>query len=472
MRRLILCLTCIIIGQSTAFAQFTHSSATAALQGFNPAAVQGTDALFLNPAALQQVPGFKLALVQIDTRAGGSLLRFDLYNEYLRSNQTLSTGEVDALLGAWFGNETAVRTAGAINQITLFALAYATPRQAFGLALRMRQHHRMRMNRGLLDVLLKGTGEDRRVPLNGSLQAISFAEITFGYAHRFMNDKLRIGIAPKLLLGGQAIDATLTSTATFSDGAIEHTFDYQMRASGAINDLLEGFDLFANPEPNERALDTFGRQLAGLGVNGKGFGINLGLHYRLSKQAEIGISFTDVGVINWSAQSKTYTPVQHRFVFNGINLQLQRLREEYEGDLGAYMADQLDSLARAAYEDVTITEEAFRSPLPAAFHIGTAYRAGKQTAIGAALSVGLNDAAGNLSRKPIVTVGGRTRLLVFPLFGGIRAGGDGALILYGGSGLRIGNFSWLISLSGTPKSALMGTGSRFSLMVSLVGVGI
>ncbi len=472
MKRSILILILLSGTLSTAYAQFAHPSATAAQEGFNPAQVHTTDALFLNPANLQQTPGMHIALFQVGALTGGNLLRFDLYNQYLASGQRLTGTEVEPLLNSWFGNETALRTLGSSSQFIPFSLVYSTATQSFGLALRMRQHQRMRLNRGLLDILLKGTGEDRSVALNGSLQTMSFSEVVLGYARNLMDGRLQIGIAPRILFGAQATDASLESTVTFSSGTIRHTYTYQIRVAGALNDMLEGFDLFDNPEPNDRALDTFGKQMAGLGSNGTGFGISLGARYQVTPRLHVGISLTDVGAIRWTTQARSYTPVQSVFEFDGITLDLQRLRDEYDGNFGEYLSDQLDSLARAAYEEVRITQTRFRSPLPAALHTGAAYSLGKTTTIGLSISLGLNDAAGNLSRQPLVTLAGRTRVLVFPLFAGIRGGGEGALTLFGGTGLRLGPFSLLLGAAGTPKSSLMGTGSRFGVMIALVGLNI
>ncbi len=474
----------------TARAQFTHASATAIQDGLNPALIQATDALFLNPGALLHTTGFALSLLQTDTQGGGDFLRFDLYNRYLTRGYQLTGQQTDALLRKWFGGEDrlpcpsflpcfsfiqawtgridTLRTIGAVNQFTPLILTFRAGPRAFGLAIRLRQHSRIRLNRGLMDLLLIGTDEDRTIRLRGNIQTTSFTEIVLGYAQTYMEGRLHIGIAPRLLLGAQVAEASLQSTVDISANVIRHTYTYQLRTAGALNDLLEGFHLFDNPRPNTRAYRTFSQQFAGLGINGIGAGVGLGMRYLLSPRLHLGVSVTDIGFIRWMKHARIYTPGQSSLTFNGIHLSLNRLRQAYNYNLSSYISAAFDSLARTAYGKVNKKKQPFITVLPAALHLGIAYTRSSSTALGLALSMGLNNATGNLSRIPLFTFSGQTRFLLFPLFAGLQIGGGSALNLYAGTGLQMGPLSLRVALSGTPRSRLLGVGSRFGLMSTVL----
>ena len=452
-------------------AQYTRLSAWAAQTGFNPAAVSGADALFLNPAALMNagVTGPRLRLMELGGLAGGSLVRFDLYNRYLAAGRHLTPAEVDLMLDAWFGSANAWRTAGEAVEITPLALTHTGWWSAWGVAWRIRQQQRLWINRGLPDVLLKGAEEPRTVPVHGEFQAMTYHELVVGYARK-LNPDLIVGVAPRLLLGSHYVRGAMRSTVTVGAAEVVHRYAYTLDLTGAAGELLEGFDLFDNRRVNDGAGGDIARQMAGLRRQGWGLGLSLGLQYRLLPGLLLGASLTDLGFLRWK-NVRRHTPGDSVFAFTGVQLDMDRLRTEFNNDLGAYIEHQLDSLARAAYEDVRVQETGVTTMLPAALHLGATYWLGGTTRLHATLSLGLNRTGTNGARVPQLALGAETRWSFLPLFGGVLTGGDGALMLYGGTGLQLHAWGLRLAAAGSPRSHLMGSGFRFMLMISLTHIG-
>ncbi|SHK06582.1 DUF5723 family protein [Rhodothermus profundi] len=451
-------------------AQYVRLSAWAMQAGFNPAAVSSADALFLNPAALMNagVTGPRLRLMEVGGWLGGSLVRFDLYNQYLTGGRHLTSADVDQMLDAWFGDAKAWRTVGEVVEITPLALTYTGWWSAWGVAWRVRQQQRLWTNRGVLDVLLKGTEEPRTLPVNGEFRSMTYHELVVGYARK-LNPDLIVGIAPRLLLGSHYVGGVMRSMVSIKEDEIQHRYTYTLDLTGATETLLEGFDLFDNPKLNGIDQWAVGRQMAGLRQLGWGAGLALGVQYRLLPGLLFGVSLTDLGFLRWK-RVRRYTPRDSVFTFAGVQLDVERLRTEFNSDLGAYVEHQLDSLARAAYEEVNVQEAGVITLLPATVHLGTTYWIGGATRLHAALSLGVNRAGVN-ARAPQLVLGAETRLAVLPLFGGMVAGGDGALMFYGGTGLQVRTWGIRVAAAGTPRSYLMGSGARFMLMVSLMHIG-
>lgn len=451
-------------------AQYARLGAWAAQAGFNPAAVSGADALFLNPAALMNagVTGFRLRLVELGGLAGGSLVRFDLYNQYLAAGRHLSPAEVDRMLDAWFGSAKAQRTAGVAVEVTPMALTHTGWWSGWGVAWRMRQQQRLWTNRGVLDVLLLGAEEARTVPVQGELQSMTYHEIVGGYARKLTPD-LIVGVSPRLLLGSHYMRGAMRSTVVISETEVQHRYTYTLDLTGAARELLEGFDLFDHRKINEEASGKVARQMAGLHRQGWGIGVSLGVQYRLLPSVLWGASLTDLGFLRWR-QVQRHTPGDSVFTFTGFQLNAERLRTAFNNDLGAYLKHQLDSLARAAYEDVRVRDIGVTTLLPAALHLGATYWVDGPTRLHASLALGLIRVGTNGTRTPQFALGAETRWLLLPFFGGLLTGGDGALMLYGGTGLQGRSWGLRLAAAGSPRSHLMGSGARFMLMISLAYV--
>lgn len=458
---------CVLIGRTPARGQSGARSMHAISTGGGASAVAPpTAALYTNPAHLGVGPQdavVELRIVDVRSYAGGDLFQFQHYEATLASGRSLMPSQVNRQLDSWFGDQQ--RSGAAYASFVPITVTYR-PQDApwaLGGSLRFRGVSETSVNRGFLDLLLRGTGSERTVPVDGRYTAFSSVDLTGAFSYTFDTLPLTVGIAPRLILGTGFSDGTLDSEVTVGEEAVVHTFDYTARAAGSVS--TEVYDAFNAFESNFFPDDGY----FGRGVNGVGMGFDLGASYEVQPGLYVSASVTDVGTIQWSGDAQTVTPEQNEFRFEGLELNLQRLRNEFDGDVLDYAEHQVDSLARAAYQDVQRDRSGFSSGLPAALNVDGTWDRGRYTLNGGA-TVGLNSEAGAVSPSPAVYAGGEVRLGLVPLRAGLRFGGNHALTLAGGLGLYISHYRFDIGASVTPSTSALGAGARYAIGLSLATV--
>jgi hypothetical protein len=392
-------------------------------------------------------------------------MQFDRYRDTFGSESgTLTDAEEAAVLDEWFGDER--RVFDTYSEVVPFAIAYQ-PRGgqwAFGLGLRGRVLSEVETDRGLFDLLLVGADSNRTVPVNGRYRASSTVDLTGTVSYSFDSIPLSIGVSPRFIVGTQYADGALNSTVTVSDSMLTHQFDYTARAAGPISrTVYDTFDAF-RADPLRDASAGFGGEMSGIGA-----GVDLGAVYEVQSGLFVSLSLTDFGAIQWTRDAQTTTPANNEFRFEGIELNIDRLQNEFDGDVGRYVEHQVDSLARAAYEDVERDRSSFTTRLPTALHVNGTWSRDVVTLNGGA-TLGLNDKAGAVSAEPVVHLGGELRLGPVPLRAGVRLGGPQAVTLAGGLGLDAGGYRFDVGVSVTPSTSTLGQGGRYAVGLSLATV--
>ena len=144
--------------------------------------------------------------------------------------------------------------------------------------------------------------------------------------------------------------------------------------------------------------------------------------------------------------------------------------------MGAYIEDLMSTLYEDSYEETIHTAGAFRTALPTAFHTGaTLYMARGRWLVNGGASVGLSRVAGNLGRKPSMYMSTEWRFgkgRVIPVRLGTQFGGSGAAIFGFETGMKTPVYGFNIGVAVTPKSDLIGNGSRFALYLSMLNLRI
>jgi hypothetical protein len=426
---------------------------------------RGTEALYSNPANLtvgEQNHRLEIRLLDMRVQAGGSLLQFNHYNDTFTSGTLLSRETVDATLDDWFGGEQ--RTTVAHVSLVPVAAAYrpAGANWAAGGGLRVRTTATSGLNRGLFDLLLRGTGQSRSIPIDGRYRAYSTLDLTGAFSYRFESLGLSVGAAPRFIVGMGFADGTLTSTLDVQEQALVHTFDYTARAAGAPSTSV--YDTFNAFEADPLGGTTSG----GSSPAGYGAGLDVGGTYTVRPDLQVSLSVTDLGFVQWTREAQTVTPANNAFRFDGVSLNVDRINDEYDGDVGAYLEHKVDSLARGAYEDVTRSRESFATGLPTALHVGSVWTLlDGSAAVNAGVSAGLNDRAGAVAATPVMHVGGEYELGPVPLRAGARVFGSRAATLSFGTGLHLGGYAFDLGASVTPSSSTLGAGARYAVGFSL-----
>ena len=450
-------------------AQSGSRSAWAISTGGGASATEApTAALYTNPAHLaigRASSPLVVRLLGIRASTGGDLLQFDHYKRTFGAQAgTLSNKEEAEVLDHWFG--TGRRDLKAYTEVVPFALAYQPQGKQWGIGvgLRARALSEMEMNRGLFDLFLVGADSNRTVPLNGRYRGVSTIDLTGTFAYSFESIPLSVGVSPRLIFGTHYADGVLQSEVSIRDSVLTHQFDYVARASGSLSrDVYDTFNAFGTP-PIQGGSPSIGGQVSGLGG-----GVDLGAVYEVQQGVFVSLSLTDLGGIQWNRDAQTVTPTRKEFRFEGVEMNVDRLQNEFDGDVGAYFRHQVDSLARAVYEDVERDRSSFSVGMPTALHVNSTWSQETFTLNGGA-SVGLNSRAGAVSADPVVHLGGEVRLGPVPLRAGVRLGGAQALTLAGGVGLHVGGFQFDVGVSATPSTSTFGQGGRYAVGLSLATI--
>ena len=466
----------VFIGLHPAAAQIdTRGVSMMSTAGGGPSYVRDTDALFFNPANLRlDERGSRVVFTfgSLQAFGGGSLLQFSHYNDSFVQGRNLTTSDVQSILDDWMGsvNSSYLRTIGASAEAVPFAIVARGYGWGAGLGIRTRAYTNAGFSRGLFDLLLVGTDQEGSFPVNMDIRSVVTTEISLGYSHFLPQYRLAIGIAPKYILGLNYARTTLDSYVELSDETITHTYDYVIQAAGNFNqDIGEAINLFestgflvdADPSDIDNPFSA---------VSGTGLGFDIGATYELSKNILVAASFTDIGYVRWTKNADAVYPAGTSLEFEGLDLDLDRIDDEFDGDFGAYVEDYFETLIDDTYDNVERQKGSFTSYTPAAFHAGGTWHAMKGLfVVNAGTTVGLNKSAGNLSRRPSLYVGGEFhpgRRFSFPIRTGVRVGGGGALTMGFGFGIQTPVYDFSLGLAGTPKSTFMGGGGRYMVGVS------
>ena len=423
----------------------------------------GPAALYGNPAHLTagtRASGVEVQVLRVGASSGGDLFQFGPYGElFVRGDRPrLSDAEEQARLDQWFGD--GLRRATTTVEVVPVALTGRAPggRWAVGGAVRGRVVQRSALDRGALDLLLRGTDPSRTIPVNGQTRLYSLLDVTGAVSVRL--GAWSIGVAPRLILGTGYADGRLRSEVTVREQALLHRFDYTARAAGGLSTgLYDTFDAFSAP-PTRQVVGTTD------GIVGLGGGLDAGLSYAFHSDLHLSASVAGLGTVRWTEAAQTVRPAQNAFRFEGLKLDLQRLETDFGGDLGGYVEHQVDSLARAAYEDVERTRAPFRSTLPATVRAGGTWAPGPATHTGG-VSVDVVDPARAGARPVAVHAGGAVSLGPIPVRAGVRLGTRQAMTVMGGVGLDLGGYRLDVGGRLTPDTSWLGAGARYAVGLSL-----
>lgn len=439
-----------------------RSASLTGMGGGGPAVAAQVDGLFLNPANLAisegDAAGTELVFWPLAVRGGGSLLQTGFYNEYMTGGELLSDREVDTIVEEWFGS--GMRTLGASTDMVVAGFAHAGAGRGFGGAIRLRASMAAGFNRGVPELLLRGTGEARSFPLDGRVRSYSAIEFSGGYGWQ-IDERLAVGVAPKLVAGVAYAEMDFNSTVTVSDSAFVHRFDYDIataglgtRASAEVSPFADGFTSTSS------------------GLAGWGLGADVGATYQWTPSLRVAASLTDVGAIHWSGDARRITPRDSVFRFDGLTIDRRRIRNEFDGDAGAYFEHVLDSMATGTYEETEERRSAFVSALPTAFHAGARWDLDDPGSfLAGGVSVGVAQ-TGDHVRVPSLYVGGQylvgNERRHLPLRAGLRVGGARALGLALGTGFRLGGYELGVGAMVTPDSGFAGGGYEVALATALM----
>ncbi len=208
-----------------------------------------------------------------------------------------------------------------------------------------------------------------RANLDGTaVDQTAYAEIGLQYARRFLeDDKLNIGIRPKLLLG---ISNIQTKESTLGITTDENTFGITVDGGYLVNTAL----------PIDTSVATL------FNFSNLGFGIDLGASYDITDKFQVSASANNLGFINWKNNSKNYSADGGNFEFRGalIDGSILDAGNSFDSLGTTFGEDLLDSLNSQFGADTT--EDKYRTNLPARYNLGFNYQLNERSNVGVLLN--------------------------------------------------------------------------------------
>jgi len=183
----------------------------------------------------------------------------------------------------------------------------------FNLELNQRFDFQLDIPKSILEIVLLGNSTAYKDVSGTNMNMLTWKEIGIGINKTFLDNKLTIGIKPKLLFGGANISLYQSelSLTKEQDGSTLITSDIKFNSSFPFEytlDESEWFDKFSFGSINANPLKF---------SNNLGVGTDLGASYDYNK-FKLALSITDIGVIFWKKNILT-AGIKGDFSFNGIN---------------------------------------------------------------------------------------------------------------------------------------------------------
>jgi hypothetical protein len=179
----------------------------------------------------------------------------------------------------------------------------------------------------LFDILFSGGGSVTNLDLNEfDLEVLARTDFYLGYQHRFLKDRLTLGVKAKYIFGQQHAYTDRMNLKLENDGPyrINAVTDILVRSSGP-----SAFENFDSGQIMELALP-----------NNTGFAFDFGAHYKINDHFDVSASLLDLGSITYNDNNRDYIS-QGEFEFDGIDFDLS------QDDFGQALNDARDSLEAA-----------------------------------------------------------------------------------------------------------------------------
>lgn len=489
-----------LIGQSADLKAQSNSQSSRSLGmgGTGTAFITGYQANNVNPANLllhDGSPRFSLGLLGgLQISGGGSLIDFNIYEEYFTKGKTLTGSVANDLFNDWYGTSSnSSQFVGVGVDLTSFGTSMRFDKWAYGASVRTRINTRIDVGQGLAELAiygLDGTQFSSPRPVDLGLEVNAFNELTVSVAReilqidRFLGFKdIRVlaGVSPKLLVGVHGASMDFNSDLTISgDSLLTHDFSYTFQTRGSIADSLIAYQQARdNDALGERKIGDFigepeGSEFMGTQNIGVGFDVGATIEMDISsfgvgffdradeKKLRISVAVTDIGKVIY-ADNVAKFEADGTIEWRGLDIDDAEVDENFDGSLGDYadhvLVDSLLEGQYAKFESTGVSEIYYELPtratLAGQLQIGN-------FALATDIGMGFNEAAMN-SQELTIAVGTEYKILgFFPIRAGVRTGGNMATRYSAGTGLDFRNFTFDFGVMSPRYGAKKGAGVMFA----------
>ena len=194
------------------------------------------------------------------------------------------------------------------SNIDLLSFSFRQKSNYFSFAVRERIEMRFSYPKSLIDLMWNGNGGEllgEKVYLDGlGLDFIHFREYGFGFSHDF-NGKLILGGRFKYLKGISSFTTDKSELFFITDPE-----SYRIYVAGRFSSNSAGL----TDENGDRINYPI------VGSKNNGFGIDLGMRYKINDKWEVAAALNDYGYIKWSANAYKRYDDSVLFVYNGVRV--------------------------------------------------------------------------------------------------------------------------------------------------------
>ncbi|MFY0642917.1 MAG: hypothetical protein JXR19_00465 [Bacteroidia bacterium] len=214
----------------------------------------------------------------------------------------------------------------------------------------------------LFELVLEGNGGEnlgRTFNFNPGLDIIHSREYALGINRSFLDDDLHIGARAKYLYGLNIIETERSDLNFTTD---EDDFSYLLNSDVKFNmaSSIFSLDSFSNPDMSKMFY----------GAKNHGWGLDLGIEYKLNKRITLSASIVDLGMISWKENVRNHSSENPNasFEFKGFDL-----KSVIKDSLS--FTEVLENLTDSLVEvfGLDSTAESFNTGLMSEFYLGGTY---------------------------------------------------------------------------------------------------
>lgn len=199
--------------------------------------------------------------------------------------------------------------------VNLLHLGFKTKKGGFHLFSNIRSNIDFVYNKDLIEFLANGNSNRIGATLDftgSTIRIDAFHEVGFGYARKFLNDKLVVGGRIKLVTGMYHASIEEDAGLRLTTNANDYSWQIQVQ-NGTVN--TAGISLFSDDDAD---MATYL-----ISNDNKTVAFDFGVKYKPLKWLEIEAAVNDIGKIDWKENVRNYNTEDTNFTFNGIDLRSQ-----------------------------------------------------------------------------------------------------------------------------------------------------
>jgi len=252
-------------------------------------------------------------------------------------------------------------------QVDLFRFSLKVNRKLYvTLNVTGKTYARLMLPKDLINLLSNGTTSfvGKSATLSPAVEGLAYIESAVGMAYA-VDNKLTLGGRIKILKGVANVN---TQSATMNL-AVDNT-NYSLTANANANIRTSGIYNFTQSNFN------FSNSYSGY-LKNNGMALDLGATYRLTPKITLGASLIDIGSINWTNNTYSYSlnPATASYTFQGIDL------SKVINNNTNYLQAQSDSIQnKFKFKETAIG--AYRAPIPGKMYLSGMYEVQKNLTVG------------------------------------------------------------------------------------------